>query len=72
MISHTVVMVPHWAVILLTGAWPASAAWRATRRGKQRSSNKLCVRCGFYLGETYHCCPECGKRASLPDQAQAV
>ncbi|MFI5380142.1 MAG: hypothetical protein ACHRHE_12655 [Tepidisphaerales bacterium] len=57
------VTVPHWFLILLTLAFPASVYWRARRkrrRKQRRIALGLCPMCGYDLRASPDRCPECG------------
>jgi hypothetical protein len=53
------VILPHWCLVLTTGALPA---WRAIARGRagKRAARGLCSACGYDLRATPGRCPECG------------
>jgi hypothetical protein len=63
----TVWEIPHWAIILLTGLAPGYWFYRRHLLRQARISSGLCRKCGFEIGNVYHCCPQCGERAPLPD-----
>ncbi|HSI35259.1 MAG: hypothetical protein ACAI43_07245 [Phycisphaerae bacterium] len=53
------VTVPHWALIVVLGAWPF-LRWRRRRRLRVRARAGQCVRCGYDLRGSPGRCPECG------------
>jgi hypothetical protein len=60
-VSDWTVRLPHWALLLITGAPPLLAAGvipRALRRRRWRRG--LCGVCGYDLRATGDRCPECG------------
>ncbi|HEX3357411.1 MAG TPA: hypothetical protein VHS31_10610 [Tepidisphaeraceae bacterium] len=63
----TVLQVPHWAIVLLTGLAPGYWFYRRNQLRQARVTSGLCRKCGFEIGNVYHCCPQCGERAPLPD-----
>jgi hypothetical protein len=64
---RTILQIPHWALVLLTGLMPGWWLYRRTRVARERAAKGLCRKCGFELGNVYHSCPKCGERAPLPD-----
>jgi hypothetical protein len=64
---RTTVQVPHWAVVMVMGAAPATWLYRRQRARWTRVSRGLCRKCGFEMGNIYHLCPKCGERAPLPE-----
>jgi hypothetical protein len=65
--KRTTVQIPHWAIVMLTGVAPGVWLYRRQRVRRSRLSRGLCRKCGFEMGELYHCCPKCGERAPLPE-----
>jgi hypothetical protein len=54
------IVVPVWAVVLVTAALPAVRLWRRLRRGRFAPCH--CRRCGYDLrGNESGVCPECGR-----------
>jgi hypothetical protein len=64
--THHSIDLPYWVIVLPAGV--PGAFWLARRMKvrQERIARGLCRRCGFELGDTYHCCPQCGERAPLP------
>ncbi len=63
----TVLQIPHWAIVLLTGLAPGYWFYRRHQLRQARITGGMCRKCGFQIGNVYHCCPQCGERAPLPD-----
>lgn len=67
--SHFGLVVPYWAVTLVTGIPAAllASCWRRQARRRSRLRRGLCLRCGYDLraavGER---CPECGEATPRP------
>jgi hypothetical protein len=57
------VIVPYWALVLVTGALPAFRLPALARRF-MRPGAGLCPRCGYDLRATPDRCPECGAEAA--------
>ncbi|HSI36175.1 MAG: hypothetical protein ACAI43_22710 [Phycisphaerae bacterium] len=64
------VVVPHWALIVVLGAWPA-LRWRRRRRLRARARAGQCVRCGYDLRGSPGRCPECGTDVTAEAMATA-
>jgi hypothetical protein len=65
--QRTVIQVPHWFLIVLTGLGPGYWFFRREKNRRARMAQGLCRKCGFMMGDVYHSCPKCGERAPLPD-----
>ena len=55
--------VPHWALALLIGSWPALGYLRHVRQ-RYRHDRGLCPECAYDLRATPGRCPECGWAAA--------
>ena len=68
------VILPYWAVALLTGILPALAAvwiWRRRRR-RHRHKQGYCLVCGYDLRATPDRCPECGTVVAAENKPKIV
>ena len=63
---RTLIQVPYFALVAITGAFPILILSRRSRLQRERLAQGQCLRCGFEMGDTYHLCPVCGQRAPLP------
>jgi hypothetical protein len=70
--THHSFDVPYWMIVLPAGVPGAIWLTRRLKTRQERIQRGLCRRCGFELGDTYHCCPQCGERAPLPPAAPAA
>ena len=60
------VMVPYWALALLTAWAPMRRAVRAYRNRQPRAAGTFCPSCGYDLRATPGRCPECGAAGPGP------
>ena len=70
--QRTILLIPHWSIVLLMGIGPGMWLYRRQRVRRTRVSKGLCRRCGFEMGNLYHSCPQCGERAPLPEGFQVI
>jgi hypothetical protein len=59
------VVVPYYAVVLITSVLPALALWRYVRRPRRADGH--CPKCGYDLRATPERCPECGRGTAAQD-----
>ena len=57
--KHFMLIVPVWAIVLVSGA-AAALSWRRTRQVRRAQRMGLCPSCGYDLRATPGRCPECG------------
>jgi hypothetical protein len=63
--------VPHWLVVLITGAWPVVRFGRALRM-RNRLRQGYCPACGYDLrGTPGNTCPECGAESAMVKNCNA-
>jgi len=63
--GHRRLVVPVWALVLLTAPLPAVRLWRSVRRGPFGPGH--CRGCGYDLrGNESGVCPECGRAGAQP------
>jgi hypothetical protein len=58
------VVVPYYAVVLITSVLPALGLWRYVRRPRRAGGH--CPKCGYDLRATPERCPECGTLPGNP------
>jgi len=70
----TIIMFPHWFVLLLAALAPAIylRRWLRRRTTEFRAAHGLCLRCGYDMRVSPERCPECGFEKPIPAEERIL